>query len=143
MIRASQQNFIIQRPGLIEFYGVDLIMENNLEDFYLLESNRRPNVQEENGNLKYREDGIVDDFSRVASYFFSNHLVDINPDELYSELEYFVPLIDETKKDPYFGVVPKECQTIDVKNYNQDMPLDPMIEPLIQHFRKDRMKFLS
>lgn len=111
-------------------------MESNLSEFYLLESNRRPNVQEENSKLKHREDGIVDDFTRVANYILSKHVTDLNPEELYPTLEYFVPLIDETKEDPYFGVLPDECNNINIKDYDGKLPTDPMLDPLLHHFRK-------
>ena len=121
-------------------------MADDLKEIYLLETNRRPNVQEENKNLKYREDGIVDDFSKVANHIFEENVTEFEPDNLYPKLEYFVPLIDETKDDPYFGMLAEECMNINIKDYDGELPLDPMLDPLVHHFKKNELiedKFLN
>ena len=100
---------MVKRPGLFELYGVDLIMEDNLSEIWLLESNRKPRVQEDNERIKYRKDGLLDDFTRIADYLYNTGVTEFISDELYPHLEYLVPLIDETKEDPYFGMLPKEC----------------------------------
>ena len=84
-------------------------MENNLEKFYILESNRRPNVQETNHKLKYREKGVVDDFATVADHVLNvMGKGDFDAETLYSNLKFFVPFIDETQEDPYFGMMSDE-----------------------------------
>ncbi|CAG9335444.1 unnamed protein product [Blepharisma stoltei] len=129
MFRSTQQNFLIKRIGLMEFYGVDFIMNDTLENIYLLESNRRPDVQEKNPNLQYREDMLLEDFSTVAEYFLKTGANSINTNEIFRSLKAFKPLIDETKNDPYFGVLPIECR-IPFKDLNTNLPTDPMIAPL-------------
>lgn len=129
MIRASQQNFLIKRVGLFEFYGVDFIMDNTLHNFYLLESNRRPDVKEKNPDLQYRETMIVEDFLQLAEYYMEKDFTIKDTKEIFSRFKAFDPLIDETLDDPYFGVIDKEC-SIKFKDMNWDLPIDPMIEPL-------------
>ena len=129
MLRASQQNFLIKRVGLFEFYGVDFIMDNTLSNFYLLESNRRPDVKEKNPDLQYRETMIVEDFLRLAEYYIEQDFKINDTKELFSHFQAFDPLIDETLADPYFGVLEKEC-SVKFKEMNWDLPIDPMIEPL-------------
>ena len=127
--RATQQNFLVKRTGLFEFYGVDFIMDNSYKEFYLLESNRRPDVQEKNPDLQYREDMIVKDMVSVADYFMENDVNLKDTELLFSKLQAFIPLIDETKEDPYFEVIENDCAVI-FKEFNDDLPIDPMIEPL-------------
>lgn len=129
MLRSGQQNFLVKRAGLFEFYGVDLIMDNTLDNFYLLETNRRPDVREKNPNLQYRENQIVEDFMRVADYFLENDFKIRNLNSLYKSFAAFEPLIDETVEDPYFGAIEKEC-SVRFGDMNWDLPIDPMIEPL-------------
>ena len=129
MFRATQQNFLVKRAGLFEFYGVDFIMDDSYENFYLLESNRRPDVQEKNSDLQYREDMILEDVVIIADYFLHNNIKLKNTDDLFSKLKAFVPLIDETKNDPYFSILNEEC-AIEFKDMNPNLPIDPMIEPL-------------
>lgn len=117
MFRATQQNFLIKRTGFLEFYGVDFILDNTLQNFFLLESNRRPDVQEKNRNLQYREDMLLEDFSTIAEYFLKNSQHKINTDEIFKKLSAFRPLIDETKSDPYFGLLSEECK-VPFKDFN-------------------------
>ena len=51
----------------------------------------------------------MDDFTRVANFIYDSNVTEMKSDVLYPKLEYFVPLIDETKDDPYFGMLAKEC----------------------------------
>ena len=134
MVRSGQQNFLVQREGLIEFFGIDLILDDTLQNFYLLESNRRPDVQEKNSKLQYREDEIVYDFSKVAKYKLITPNLDT--DQLFAQLKSFVPLIDETKPDPYLGEIPQEC-SVPFKDFNWELPVDPMIEPLVHYVFQD------
>lgn len=131
MFRASQQNFLIKRKGLFEFYGVDFILSNNLKDFYLLEANRRPDVQEKNPKLQYREDMLVKDLATLAEWLQETRFRG-NFEDLYERLDAFVPLIDETREDPYFGLLSSECSQA-FKDMNPELPVDPMLEPLIKH----------
>jgi hypothetical protein len=129
MVRASQQNFLVKRVGLFEFYGVDLILDDSLENFYLLETNRRPDVREKNPDLQYRENQIVEDFMRYADFLLMNDFRVKDFNEVYSKFQAFEPLIDESLKDPYFGVIDEECRER-FDDMNWDLPIDPMIEPL-------------
>ena len=131
MFRASQQNFLIKRKGLFEFYGVDFLMSDNLKDFYLLEANRRPDVQEKNPNLQYREDMLLKDISTLADWLHETRLKG-DFEDLYDRLDAFVPLIDETREDAYFGLLSTDCAQC-FKDMNPDLPVDPMIEPLVNH----------
>ncbi|CAG9313632.1 unnamed protein product [Blepharisma stoltei] len=129
MLRATQQNFLIKRIGFLEFYGIDFILDDTLQNIYLLESNRRPDVQEKNPDLQYREDMLLQDFSAVAEYFLKTGVSSINTEEIYKKLKAFKPLVDETRFDPYFGLLSEECR-VTFKEFNEDLPIDPMIEPL-------------
>lgn len=140
MFRATQQNFLIKRIGMLEFYGVDFIMDDTLQNIYLLESNRRPDVQEKNPDLQYREDMLLEDFSNVAEYYLMNGGNKIDTDEIYDRLNAFQPLIDETKNDPYFTALPVECR-IPFKDFNEGLPTDPMIDPLKHYITKGRTNF--
>lgn len=131
MFRASQQNFLIKRKGLFEFYGVDFLMSDNLKDFYLLEANRRPDVQEKNPKLQYREDMLLKDISTLADWLHETRLKG-DFEDLYDRLDAFVPLIDETREDAYFGLLSTDCAQC-FKDMNPDLPVDPMIEPLVNH----------
>lgn len=130
MFRASQQNLLVKRTGLMEFYGVDLLFDDELQNFYLLEANRRPDVQEKNPNLQYREDQLLQDFASIAEYLVSSGVTTFNTAEILPRLVAFKPLIDETRKDPYFGVLTDEC-SITFKDHNPELPIDPMIDSLI------------
>jgi hypothetical protein len=129
MFRASQQNFLIKRSGLFEFYGVDFIMDNTYTNFYLLESNRRPDVQEKNPKLQYREDMIVEDVVRYADYLMENNGNLESTEEVFSRFKAFEKIIDETSEDPYLGVLEEPCSKV-FKDMNWELPIDPMIQPL-------------
>ena len=129
MFRATQQNFLVKRSGLFEFFGVDFILDDSYKKFYLLESNRRPDLKEKNEDLQYREDMIIEDVVALADYFLENQAELVNTDRIFEKFMAFEPLIDETKSDPYFGVISKEC-AVEMKDWNFDLPIDPMIEPL-------------
>ena len=109
MFRATQQNFLVKRSGLFEFFGVDFILDDSYKKFYLLESNRRPDLKEKNEDLQYREDMIIEDVVALADYFLENQAELVNTDRIFEKFMAFEPLIDETKSDPYFGVISKEC----------------------------------
>jgi hypothetical protein len=132
MYRASQQSFLIKRSGFVEFYGTDFIMDDTYENFYILESNRRPDVQEKNPELQYREDQLLDDVAFVSRYFIDNGATRIDTDKIYPHLTAFMPLIDETQLDPYFGILEEECR-VPFKQNNPKMPVDPMVEPLMNY----------
>lgn len=129
MFRASQQNFLIKRSGLFEFYGVDFIMDNTYTNFYLLESNRRPDVQEKNPKLQYREDMIVEDVVRYADYLMETGGSLESTEEIFSRFKAFEKIIDETSEDPYLGVLEEPCSKV-FKDMNWELPIDPMIQPL-------------
>mmetsp|Transcript_26250 Transcript_26250/g.46933 ORF Transcript_26250/g.46933 Transcript_26250/m.46933 type:complete len:543 (+) Transcript_26250:2383-4011(+) len=135
MFRASQQNLLVKRTGLMEFYGVDFMLDEKLENFYLLEANRRPDVQEKNPDLQYREDQLIQDFAFIAEHLVETGVTTFNPDEFYPYLQAFKPLIDETKKDPYFGVLPEECR-VPFKEFNPEMETDPMIDSLLLYLKE-------
>lgn len=129
MFRATQQNFLVKRPGFMEFYGVDFILEDNMEKIYLLESNRRPNVYEKKKELRYRQNNLLYDMHLVTEYLLSKEVSELDPEDLYWRLSSFEPLIDETKPDPYFGMLSHEC-SVPFKDFNTELPVDPMMEPL-------------
>ena len=127
MLRATQQNFLVKRKGFAEIYGVDFILDDSLNNIYLLEANRMPNLHEKNRNLQFRYNTMIYDFAVMAEHMMESGPFD--PDQLYWKLVAFEPLVDETKKDPYFGVLEKEC-SVPFKEFNADLPIDPMLEPL-------------
>lgn len=129
MFRASQQNFLVKRTGLFEFYGVDFIMDDSYQKFYLLESNRRPDVQEKNPDLQYREDELLEDMVSIANYYLKNGVKVTDTEELWGQMKAFRKVIDETKRDPYFGMIEENCR-VEFKEFNEALPIDPMIEPL-------------
>jgi hypothetical protein len=135
MFRAAQPNFLVKRTGLLEFYGIDFMFDEDLQNFYLLEANRRPDVEEKNPKLQYREDQLIIDFAFIAQYLVRTGVTTFNPDEVYPYLKAFRPLIDETKADPYFDVLAEECR-VQFKDFNPNLPTDPMIDSLLLYLEE-------
>jgi hypothetical protein len=135
MFRAAQPNFLVKRTGLLEFYGIDFMFDETLQNFYLLEANRRPDVEEKNPNLQYRENQLIEDFAFIAEYLVGTGVTTFNPDKVYPYLRAFRPLIDETKQDPYFGVLAEACR-VQFKDFNANLPTDPMIDSLLLYLEE-------